>query len=102
MIDRLTISKLLAYFIISLASYVGHQHCRLIDEAVILVSLFRKLLCKKSAALDNGEQRWMTGATPGLPVEYTGEKNSDLSLSPSLLDHFLEEFFPSFLTESRR
>lgn len=101
-IDKLTVPRVLAYFLISIASYVGLQHCRLIDEVVILAALFRKQTQKRGLSLDNSEQRWITNQTPGLPVEYTGEKNSTLSISPGFLDHFLEEFYPNLFVDKNR
>lgn len=101
-LDKLTVSRLAAYFVISLASYVGTQHVRVVDELLIVACLYRKLVLKSAACPDFPEPKWINGAVPNLPVDPSPEKKNGLSISPSLLDHFFEDFFPLFLNEAKR
>ena len=96
--DKLTVSKVTAYFIVTLASYLGRQHERVIDETIIIAILFKNLISKRTNNSETAEIKWIAGQMPGLPAELNNsDKNALIDISPSFLDHFLEDFFPSYL-----
>jgi hypothetical protein len=94
--EKPTCSLVLAYFIVSVASFLTINQIRVVDEVIIVVNMFRKLLLCK-AAKDSPEDRLAVFAGSGIPVDFVSGNGQSISVFPTLLDHLFEDMLPSLV-----
>ncbi len=94
----MTCDDIFAHFIVSLASAMDKDRVSVVQEFIILVTMFRKLLNakgeQKMAAMGEPLQSEPKNSRP----EFCADVKASIKVFPELLDYFFDEMFPSYFT----